>query len=291
VTNVREEVVRPPVALVCIVCDGEEFTEKWPGLLSCNSCGFLTADVQTFGTDFSALYGHDYFHGDEYHDYIAEKRITQRSFGLRMKKLEQFLRSDRHRKLVEIGSAYGFFLDFVKERFPSAIGVDVAVDAVAYAQDQGLDVRLGDFPDMPFDSSFDVVCMWDTIEHLPHPEQHLARAAELTEPGALLTITTGDLGSVMARFRGRRWRLIHPPTHLHYFSEDTLTKILARHGFRVVHSSYCGGYRSLEFAANFILNVRWKKPALYRVVQRTGLLRFAPYVNLGDIRYIIAERI
>ena len=277
--------------VTCIVCDAHDFVEKWPGLIRCESCGFLTADMETFGDeDFAALYGHDYFHGSEYHDYVAEKRITQRSFGLRMKKLDKFLRPDRHQRLLEIGSAYGFFLDYVRGRFESAIGVDVATDAVAYSQQQGLDVRLGDLAELPIDGPFDVVCMWDTIEHLPHPEQHLARVAEMTAPGALITVTTGDIGSPLARTRGRQWRLIHPPTHLHYFSEATLTKILDKHGFTVVHSSYCGGYRSLEFAANFVLTIRWNKPKLYNLVRRTGLLKFAPYVNLGDIRYIIAER-
>ena len=277
--------------LECIVCGGATFVERWPGLMKCESCTFITADMRRYGgEDFEKLYGHDYFHGDEYHDYIAEKAITQKSFRLRMRKLDHFLDVERHRRLLEIGSAYGFFLDLVKDRFSHVTGTDVAAEGVAYAQDQGLDVRLGDLTRLELDDSYDVVCLWDTIEHLAHPEAHLQRISELTRPGALITVTTGDIGSPLARARGRKWRLIHPPTHLHYFSEKTLTTFLDRYGFKVVHSSYCGGYRSLEFAANFILNIQWNKPKLYRAVQRTGLLKFAPYMNMGDIRYIIAER-
>jgi SAM-dependent methyltransferase len=277
---------------VCIVCAGTSFVERWPGLLKCETCEFITADMRKYGDeDFEKLYGHDYFHGDEYHDYIAEKAITQKSFKLRMRKLDQFLDSTRHRSVLEIGSAYGFFLDFVKDRFAKVMGTDVAVEGVEYAQSQGLDVRLGDISRMDLDDSYDLVCLWDTIEHLAHPEEHLQIVSDRTQPGALIAVTTGDIGSPLARARGRKWRLIHPPTHLHYFSEKTLTKFLERYGFKVVHSSYCGGYRSLEFAANFILNIQWNKPRLYRAVQRTGLLKFAPYMNMGDIRYIIAERV
>ncbi|MEY2401432.1 MAG: hypothetical protein QOJ08_1543 [Ilumatobacteraceae bacterium] len=277
---------------VCIVCDSTEFKERWPGLIQCQRCDFITADMSKYGDeDFEKLYGHDYFHGDEYHDYIAEKAITQKSFKLRMRKLDRFLDPNRHRSVLEIGSAYGFFLDFVRDRFSKATGTDVAVEGVQYAQAQGLDVRLGDLTRMDLDDNYDVVCLWDTIEHLAHPEDHLEIISKRTQPGALITVTTGDIGSPLARVRGRKWRLIHPPTHLHYFSEKTLSKFLERYGFRVVHSSYCGGYRSLEFAANFILNVQWNKPRLYRAVQKTGLLKFAPYMNMGDIRYIIAERV
>lgn len=290
-----EEVGRSGVSAVaseCIVCGSSAFIERWPGLLKCGSCSFLTADTGRYGgEDFDKLYGHDYFHGDEYHDYVAEKAITQKSFKLRMRKLDRFLDSGRHRRLLEIGSAYGFFLDLVKDRFSQTTGTDVSTEGVAFARAQGLDVRLGDLTKMHLDKSYDVVCLWDTIEHLPHPDAYLQRISELTQPGALITVTTGDIGSPLARLRGRKWRLIHPPTHMHYFSETTLTLLLERYGFKVVHSSYCGGYRSLEFAANFILNIQWKKPRLYRAVQRTGLLRFAPYMNMGDIRYIIAERV
>lgn len=278
--------------LTCMVCGHTKFRERWPGLIACKECDFLTTDMSRYSDeDFSKLYGHDYFHGDEYHDYIAEKPITQRSFRLRMRKLEPLLDPNRHRKVLEVGCAYGFFLDAIRDRFESATGVDVSEAAVEYAREQGLDARLGDLPALELDPAYDLACMWDTIEHLPNPDAHLARIAELTKPGALLTITTGDIGSLLARLRGRSWRLIHPPTHLHYFSEETLTKLVEKHGFRVRHSSYCGGFRSLEFAANFIFNIRWKKPALYRAAQKTGLLKFAPYVNMFDIRYIIAEKI
>ena len=49
---------------------------------------------------------------------------------------------------------------------------------------------------------------------------------------APLALTTGDIGSVNARLRGHKWRMIHPPTHLHYFSAETMKALLDRHGFR-----------------------------------------------------------
>ena len=55
-------------------------------------------------------------------------------------------------------------------------------------------------------------------------------------------MTTGDIGSLMARWRGARWRQIHPPTHLHYFSKLTLAQLLERHGFTVAYAGYDGMY-------------------------------------------------
>ena len=59
------------------------------------------------------------------------------------------------------------------------------------------------------------------------------KAYEVLKPGGRLFLTTGDIGSWVARIQGPRWRLIHPPTHLHYFSKATITRLLTGLGFSV----------------------------------------------------------
>ena len=59
------------------------------------------------------------------------------------------------------------------------------------------------------------MCLWDTIEHLAEPEAYLEKIAKSLPVGGWLFLTTGDIGSPMARARGSRWRMIHPPTHLY----------------------------------------------------------------------------
>ena len=58
--------------------------------------------------------------------------------------------------------------------------------------------------------------------------QFIAKIAEVSSPDALLVLTTGDIGSRLARMRGQKWRLIHPPSHLHYFDRVTVTRLLAK---------------------------------------------------------------
>ena len=156
-----------PAAHRASFADGQNFSERWPGLFQCDRCTFITTDIETYDARRARdLYGHDYFHGEEYHDYSPRRQITQRKFRLRMRTLDRFLKPGRHRRLLEIGSAYGFFLELVQDAIREVVGVDVAGDAVTYAREHGLDVRLGDLPNMTIGGSFDVVCMWDTIEHL-----------------------------------------------------------------------------------------------------------------------------
>ena len=102
--------------------------------------------------------------------------------------------------------------------------------------------------------------------------------------------TTGDIESINARFRKDRWRMIHPPTHLHYFAPPTLARLLERCGFEVSYNRYCGFFRSLGNVAYNILVLRCKRPWLFHQVERTGLANLGFYLNLYDIMYVIARR-
>jgi SAM-dependent methyltransferase len=276
----------------CIVCGAEDARPFHPGLLRCRACGHGWADLHLSPDQLARLYRRDYFFGEEYLDYVADRAIIQKNFRLRLSVLERFCDPARHRRLLEVGCAYGFFLDLAREHFESVTGIDITEDGARYARETlGLDAQLGDLLAYDFgDRRFDVACLWDTIEHLPRPDLVVERLARLTDPGALLAVTTGDIGSLNARLGGRRWRLIHPPTHLHYFTRPSLLRLLDRHGFEPVYDRTCGFYRGADFTAYNLLVLRWKLPRLYALLKRLRLTGFDFYLDLGDIRYVVARR-
>lgn len=264
----------------------------YSGILRCQGCGYVFADLNLSREDFFQLYRKSYFFGDEYSDYLAEKRALQRNFGLRFQVLQHYLDQERHKRLFEIGSAYGFFLDIARPFFDYVMGVDITEDGVRYAREElNLNVVQADLLECDFgDQRWDVVCMWDTIEHLSAPHLYVEKMSKHMASGALLAITTGDIDSRNARFKKDKWRLIHPPTHAHYFSRKTLARMLDNYGYDVIYSRYCGSYRSLSNVAHNILVLRQRRQKLYELLERTGILRFDVYLNLYDIIYVIARK-
>jgi len=277
----------------CLVCGSiEPVAPLYPGIVRCRSCGHVSADLRLTDEELFALYNEQFFTGAEYSDYMADERFLRKNFRLRFRELERFIAPARHKRLFEIGSAYGFFLDEIRRRFDSVQGIDVTEVGIAHARQRfHLDVVRADFLSHDYGAhKFDVVCLWDTIEHLRAPDLYLKKIAAHTDAGALLAITTGDIGSINARLRKDRWRMIHPPTHLHYFASPTLARLLERCGFDVVYNRYCGFFRSLGNVAYNILVLRCKRPWLFHQVERTGLANLGFYLNLYDIMYVIARR-
>lgn len=276
----------------CMVCDSTFIKPLYAGILQCQRCSYAFADPGLTNEELLYLYDDQFFCGGEYKDYLADKKILQKNFELRFRTLRQFLQPIRHKHLFEVGSAYGFFLDVVRDDFDSVCGIDVNERGTRYAHEHlGLNVMQGDFLQHDFGSrKFDVVCMWDTIEHLGCPDQYLKKITEHTARGALLAITTGDIGSLNARMRKSRWRLIEPPVHVHYFSSRTLTRLLGNYGFEVIYNRYCGFYRSVSNVAHNVLVLRHQKPRLFELLRQSGVTSFAFYLNLYDIMYVIARK-
>ncbi len=275
----------------CDVCEAPGRELGYAGLRRCERCSHVWADLALDTEAIHGLYGRSYFFGDEYGDYLGDRRTLEKNFARRLATLRPFL-MPTHRHLFEVGCAYGFFLHAARGLFTSVRGIDVSADAVRHATTElGLDAVCGDLLTTDLaDQRFDLVCLWDTIEHLARPRRHLEILAEHMPPGALIAVTTGDIASLNARLQKARWRLIHPPTHVHYFTRRSLTAMLDRCGFRVVHVEYSGCYRSIGGMLHNLVALRWRWPRLGDWLHRAAPAELDVYLNLRDIMYIIAER-
>jgi SAM-dependent methyltransferase len=275
----------------CVVCEATGEPLGYRGLRRCSVCSHVWADLSIGGDEVRRLYQRSYFFGDEYRDYLDDRRIIEKNFAARLAVLRHFLTSS-HRRLFEIGCAYGFFLNAVRGSFESVEGIDVSEDAIAFAtRELALNVTCGDLLEADLSGrTFDVVCLWDTIEHLAEPRRCLETIASHMPRGSLAAITTGDIASLNARVQKARWRLIHPPTHLQYFTRDSLGQLLDRCGFRVVHVEHCGFYRSLGSMLHNLIAIGGRRPRAAGWMRRRALGHLDLYLNLYDIVYVIGER-
>ena len=112
-------------------------------------------------------------------------------------------------RLLDVGCAYGFFLQEARRHFEVA-GIEIAEDAAAHARQQGLCVLTGvaDAATLARLGNMDVIVLLDVIEHLPAPHETLALCARHLNPGGIIVITTGDFASLYARLAGAHWRLM-----------------------------------------------------------------------------------
>ena len=274
----------------CAVCLAHDQRPTFRGLVQCARCGVIFYPHGLAPHEAEALYSEDYFSGQEYLDYLSDRTVHRMNFRARARGLRRFL--PRGSTLFEIGCAYGLFLE-VAHRDWTVSGCDISHDACRYGRDVlGLDVQQGDFLDLDLEpGAVDAFVLWDTIEHLDDPAACLERAYELLPPGGILALTTGDIGSALARRQGPRWRQIHPPTHLWYFSQATISQMLSRIGFEIERVRSPGLWRSLGQIVYSLASLGKPGPsALYRFCTRVGLARVPVWMQTFDLMFVVARK-
>jgi hypothetical protein len=275
----------------CLVCGGCVAPSAIDGLLRCSNCAFQTANLTLSNGELASLYSDKYFQGEEYADYLADRHVIEKSFRRRLKTLLKYTPESHKLDLFEVGCAYGLFLNLARSEYRTVSGIDISSVAVNFAKSElGLDVLCGDLLSTNLPERIDVACLWDTIEHLSRPDLYIKKLATLMPKGSIVAITTGDIESMVARWRGKQWRQIHPPTHLQYFSTKTLSMLLEGNGFAVRYAGFDGVYRSLESMSYIVFALKRRRPNIHNAQKRLGVLKFDLYLDLRDIVFVIAEK-
>ena len=284
-------------SIQCDVCGNDLWRTSGKELIICLFCGLVRAKVNPTTEELIKCYQEDYFFGDEYVDYIKDKEALSKNFRLRIRDLEKQNAIHRGKRIVEIGCAYGFFLSELKEKGYEAVGYDIAEDGVVYGcKKLGVDARVGNIQDMK-ELSANTICMWDVIEHVPNPKIVMKNVSEILPIGGHVALTTGDIGALVPKIQKNKWRMIHPPTHLFYFSRSSITKLLEKHGFYIISFSHPGVTRSVDSILRMIILFREKEGlstgffmVLYKFCSVIRLTRLNVKLNLFDIMQVIAVK-
>lgn len=227
----------------------------------CSVCGHM--QLQPMPSE--ALLAESY--GEAASDDYVEEEAGQRATARRaLERIEAH--ATRGGRLLDLGCWVGFLIAEARERGWSAVGVEPSAFAARYARERlRLEVIQADLfsADLP-EHEFDAVTLGDVIEHLPRPGDALVRIRELLAGDGVLWLALPDAGSLAARVLGRRWWSVLP-THVQYFTRQSIAALLEREGFELLEVSTA----PKAFTVNYYLGrVAGYSRGLSRVMARTA---------------------
>ena len=180
-----------------------------------------------------ALYGASYFEDPErgYVDYLADEPVFRAEFRRRLRVIRA---AGGRGALFDVGCASGALLREAQRAGFSASGIEPSVEmARLAARRTGCPVRAGNVEAALLPAAgYDVITLFDVLEHLVDPVPMLRKLRMGLVPGGLLAVTVPDFGGLWARVSCRRWPFVTPWEHLHYFTRRTLLAALREAGFR-----------------------------------------------------------
>jgi 2-polyprenyl-3-methyl-5-hydroxy-6-metoxy-1,4-benzoquinol methylase len=175
-----------------------------------------------------------YFRGEEaqgYASYADMHKVLRRQFVRRLALLARQLPARGH--LLDFGCADGYFLELARAVAWRIAGVELSRDMIHQAQSR-LGVPIAATLTEVRAADFDAISMWEVIEHLPDPVGQLRALLDRLRPGGVLMLSTPNTGHWQARHSPAEWDSYRPPSHLFFFTEETLRTTLAQAGFERV---------------------------------------------------------
>jgi len=224
--------------------------------------------------------------------FVKQNQTRIRTFHKELKQIiRQFgIKTDKQKRVLDIGCAGGAFLKAAHDLGFSVVGIEPSSWLCEYGRNNyGLDLRSGELSDYDFDpASFDIVFLWDVIEHLPQPFTVLTRVNTLLKDDGLLIINYPDYNSWAARFLGAKWPFLLS-VHLFYYTPQTMKRQLKQCGFQLIQIKSYWQVLELGYILHRASNYFKVFGVMESIIKLIGLSTLGIKYNMGQTR-IIAKK-
>lgn len=281
--------------VACALCGSSErstvFQEGAFSVVDCSACGLRYVTPRLEDADLiEQVYDASYWRSSAprergYADYVGDDASYLRTFELRERYVRRFRPAPG--RVLDVGCASGAFLRVMRARGWSVHGIEPS-DPIRAVASRHLGAESVDADWDRCGSEFDLVTLWDVLEHAPDPVELLRRAAAALVPGGLVLVETQNVRSFAARVLGRRWQHYKHLEHLVHFDPHTLARALSDAGLRPIArtSRFAGKFVDARFVVERAQRVH---PLLSRLAAPLVLLgRRGFYVNPFDEMIVVA---
>lgn len=195
-------------------------------LVQCNRCGLQYLNPRVRGE----LILEGYSSGAD-KNFVSQTAAREHTFAKCLDLVEKHAHA--RGRILDVGTAGGSFLHVARQRGWQVAGCEPSRWLCEWAREHyGIRIHPGTVFDMKENEkgSFDVVTLWDVLEHVSDPRGLLLECRDLLKPGGLLVVNYPDIGSWIARVMRRRWVFLLS-VHLYYFTPATIQRLLHDTGF------------------------------------------------------------
>jgi 2-polyprenyl-3-methyl-5-hydroxy-6-metoxy-1,4-benzoquinol methylase len=238
----------------CRLCGSDQTFNKFPEseivLHQCKNCQTIFRPEDVSEKDLIDIYNEQYYRdtwqgslGRFFEDFKPEDNHKTRFFVKQLEEAEKII--GKKGKVLDIGCANGVFVWQAKEAGWDAKGVELSEYAAEWGMKQfGIDIEIGTIRDIQDGPAFDLITLWDTLEHIPEPAQTLKDCFDRLNPGGCVAILTPDAISLVNQLvhaahklspekGGQYLKKLYHEDHLSFFTRNSLAKVLIETGYQI----------------------------------------------------------
>lgn len=237
----------------CKICGSSNLSKKYKvdnyNYLICNDCKIVFLDQNFTKDDISKIYNDKKYLSENYKFCIKESKLNsyfamEDRLRIHSKRTQDEIRKTLKinnikigSKLLDVGCAAGFFLDVARANGYEPFGIEISDEGANHARNNyNIEIISKDLLklDDNYNNFFDMVTMFDVLEHLDEPTASLKKVYEILKSGRVLVVEVPNIKTIDTFSYRNLVSILQPPHHLFLFNPNNLRLILEKNGFKII---------------------------------------------------------
>lgn len=262
----------------------ERFGRK---LLQCLDCDI--GYMEGFPAETNDVYSHAGYIETQETNYLENADYRKKRFAMeRLDIVQQHLKRPAATvRLLDVGCGTGWFLEVARDRGYVVSGVEIGRELAQFTSNKlGIPVYAVALTALPSSEKFDVITLFDVLEHISDPRAMLKSVREHLNPGGIALLFTPNLDSIGFNLLGELSSLVMPAEHLFYFTPASLRRLIEETPLNVLDCqtkgmdipdlfSYFRDVRKSQEVADFLAE---QGPLLQAVIDSAGCANHMRFV-------------
>jgi 2-polyprenyl-3-methyl-5-hydroxy-6-metoxy-1,4-benzoquinol methylase len=202
----------------------------------CNDCGFVFANPAPSDRTASEFYNSDFYGNYR----ILEEETIQKQpyFSISsytdLHRLAGWLNCEKSARILDFGCGPASFIALLRDEFgfQNVEGLELNEYSAGVAE-RSYGIKLALAIEQLKHKTYDVIILFEVIEHLTNPDEAISLCNGLLEPGGLLFITTPSVRNIPCRFFPSHCGHYTGPSHVSLFTEEAMSRLLFRFNIKV----------------------------------------------------------
>ena len=225
----------------CQLCGGEDFVtvaerDRYSlpvQTCACRHCGLLMTNPLMRGQDYADFYQNHYTTlYDGFQHSPAEFFANQQAAGKRLHDTVGQHVDLKGLRVAEVGCAAGGILFYFQPFCKDVVGCDYGTNFMAYGKTRGLKLHVGGVETLREERP-DAIIYSHVLEHILDVNSELKTLADILPADGLLIIDVPGIYNIPNAYESDFLKYLQN-AHLLHFTAETLTALMAKHGFSKV---------------------------------------------------------
>ena len=221
----------------CPICNKNDFSflflKNGGNYVQCKNCELVYLNPCFTGKHLEIFYKN--MHNMQAKIVKDESLFYRKIYSYGIKNINKFVKPKNKKRILDLGCSSGLFLDIAKEKRWETFGLELNEKEIEISKQNHNVKNINLYQaQKEFNVKFDVITMWDVIEHVKDPHKLLKTIKKCLRPGGLFFFQTPNVNSLAARVLKEKCNVFDGIEHVNLFNEKNIYNIAKKNKFKVL---------------------------------------------------------